>query len=213
MLVLGGTFDPPHLGHLLLAECARVELGEERVVFVPAGDPWRKTLPGAVAAAVPARRVTPARQRLAMLRLAVRGNAAFEADGREVRRKGPSYTSDTLSELRAEGVTDVTLLLGSDAVADMRYWHEPARILELARVATVVKPGGMPVAEAVRALTEVAPGAAERVVEVGSMPPLAVSSTLIRERVAAGLPVRYLVPDAVERYVKERGLYAAGRRG
>ncbi|MEZ4480488.1 MAG: nicotinate-nucleotide adenylyltransferase [Dehalococcoidia bacterium] len=158
MLLLGGTFDPPHLGHLLLAECARVELCEERVVFVPAGDPWRKTLPGAVAAAVPSRQVTPARQRLAMLRLAVRGNPAFSVDDREVRRKGPSYTSETLSELQAEGVTDVTLLLGSDAVADMRYWHEPSRILEMARVAAVVKPGGMPVAEAVRALEGVVLG-------------------------------------------------------
>ncbi|MGE0571746.1 MAG: nicotinate-nucleotide adenylyltransferase [Dehalococcoidia bacterium] len=210
MLLLGGTFDPPHLGHLLLAECARVELGEGRVVFMPAGDPWRKTLPGAVAAAVPARQVTPARQRLAMLRLAVRGNAAFAVDDREVRRKGPTYTSDTLAELQAEGETDVTLLLGSDAVADMRYWHEPGRILELARVAAVVKPGGMPVAEAVRALAGVVPGAAGRVVEVGSMPPLAISSTLIRERVAAGLPVRYLVPDAVEQYIRTRGLYAGG---
>ncbi|MFN0147024.1 MAG: nicotinate-nucleotide adenylyltransferase [Dehalococcoidia bacterium] len=190
LLLLGGTFDPPHIGHLFLAECTRAQFGG-RVVFLPAGDPWRKTT-GAVGGR---RELTPAALRLEMVRLAVRGNRAFSVDDREVRRAGPSYTVDTLRELRAEGDADLVLIVGSDALADMPNWREAAAIPELARVAVALKAGA-----------EVALPAWATAVE---MPPLPVSSTLIRSRAAAGLPIRYLVPEPVRRFIAREGLYRA----
>ncbi|MGE5596035.1 MAG: nicotinate-nicotinamide nucleotide adenylyltransferase, partial [Hyphomicrobiales bacterium] len=113
LVVLGGTFDPVHVAHLVLGECARVQFGAERVVFLPAGDPYRKTGTGGRGAGPggsAVREVTAAEHRLAMLRLAVAGNERFEADDREVRRGGPTYTIDTLTELHAEGVRDIVLI-------------------------------------------------------------------------------------------------------
>ncbi|MFN0093797.1 MAG: nicotinate-nucleotide adenylyltransferase [Dehalococcoidia bacterium] len=182
LLVFGGTFDPPHFGHLLFAECARQQFEASHVSFVVAGDPWRKH----------GLAVTPAPLRLEMVRLAVRGNPAFVVDAREVLRAGPSYTVDTLSELRAAGHADIVLLLGSDALADLPNWKEPERIRELARLAIAPKPGAPPPPEGVDAV---------------AMPPLAISSTLVRGRVRDGLPVRYLLPDSVASFIAARGLY------
>jgi nicotinate-nucleotide adenylyltransferase len=220
MLILGGTFDPPHVGHLVLAGCASAELGEETVTLMPAGDPWRKTV-----ATAEVRRPSPARVRLAMARLAVAdANRRFGAaapsrndqqpvavvvDEREIRRRGPTYTADTLAELGAEGAGEITLLLGSDALADLPNWHEPARIFELARVAVATKPGGTPFAEALALAEAAVPGCSARVVELRTVPPLAISSTMVRERVARGLPIAYLVPPSVERYIRRAGLYGA----
>ena len=120
---LGGTFDPPHFGHLFLAECARAQFALERVLFIPAGDPYRKK-----------RAMTPAAQRLEMTRLAVQGNPGFSVDDLEVRREGPTYTVDTLEELGARGEGAVVFIIGSDALADMRNWKDPRRIEELARL-------------------------------------------------------------------------------
>lgn len=203
LVLLGGTFDPPHLGHLLLGECARVQFGARRVVYLPAGDPYRKTGsagPGPGAFGPPRREVSPVAHRLEMTRLAIRGNRHFALDEREARRDGPTYTVDTLEELCAEGCDDVVLVLGSDAIADMPNWKQPERIVELARIAVVAKDPEAPV--------PAAPGGvpATRV----EMPYLPISSTLVRERVARGLPVRYLVPDAVERYIRRHGLYRDG---
>jgi nicotinate-nucleotide adenylyltransferase len=131
----------------------------------------------------------------------------FAVDGREVRRRGPTYTADTLAELRAEGHGDLVLLLGTDALADLPNWHEPRRLLELARIAVAAKPGAAPFARALAAVEGVAPGARERVVPLRTVPPLDVSSTLIRARVRAGLPIGYLVPRPVERYIAHHGLY------
>ena len=190
LLLLGGTFDPPHIGHLFLAVCARAQFGG-RVLFMPAGDPWRKRT-GAVGEP---RALTPAPLRLEMARLAVRGNRAFSVDDREVRREGPSYTVDTLRELRTEGHGDIVLIVGSDALADMPNWKEHAEIPALARVAVAMKAG-----------TQVELPAWAAVVD---MPPLPLSSTLIRARVAAGLPIRYLVPGRVRRFIAREGLYRA----
>lgn len=192
LVLLGGTFDPPHFGHLLLGECARVQFGAAEVRFLPAGDPYRKagTRPGG---ADP----TPAYHRLAMTRLAVAGNSAFRVDDRETRRQGPTYTVDTLEELRAElgaGGPELILVLGSDAVADMPNWKTPGRILELARVVVAEKDGA---------------ARDERFARV-EMPRLPISSTLIRERVARRQPVRYLVPDAVAAYIAAEALYRPG---
>ncbi len=192
--LLGGTFDPPHIGHLVLGECVAAQFGCERVLFVPAGNPYRKTAtptPENVRAPVDARVVTPGELRLEMVESALGGNERFAADGREVRRAGPSYTVDTLRELRADGHEDIVLVLGSDALADMPNWREPEEIRRLARVVIAEKEPG------------VGTGGFERV----EMPLLRVSSTEIRRRVAEGRPIRYLVQEAVERLIGERGLY------
>ena len=182
LLILGGTFDPPHIGHLVLAECARVQFAASRVVFVPAGDPYRKT----------GRHVSSAHHRLAMVRLAIADNPAFAIDEREVRRDGPTYTVETLEELRAEGHAHIVLILGADAVEDMPQWKHPGRIRELATLAVApqdTQSAGLPGYLTV------------------DMPPLSISSTLIRNRVASGRPIRYLTTDSVARYVAEHGLY------
>lgn len=190
LLILGGTFDPPHIGHLVLGECARHQFGG-RVVYLPAGDPWRKTS-GAIGER---RAISPAPLRLEMIAAAVRGNRHFSVDDREVRRRGPSYTVETLAEYHAEGVTDLVLVIGSDALADLPNWREPERIRALARIAVTRKTGET--ATFPDWVTEIA------------MPPLALSSTLVRARVARGEPIRYLVPDAVERIIRREGLYRA----
>ncbi len=190
--LLGGTFDPPHLGHLVLGECARVQLGLDRVAFMPAGDPWRKA----------GRDVSAAGHRLAMTHLAIAGNPAFRLDEREVERLGPTYTVDTLRELHAQGMDDVVLILGGDALADMPAWREPDVIAALARLA--VAPTGADAGEQAWLAAQIGLDAPPIVVE---MPPLPVSSTLVRERVREGRPIRYLVPEAVETYIREHGLY------
>jgi nicotinate-nucleotide adenylyltransferase len=185
LLLLGGTFDPPHLGHLFLAECARAQFARgaagPSVLFLPAGDPYRKA----------ARVVSPAHHRLAMTRLAIESNPHFALDDREIRRAGPSYTVDTLDELHAEGRNNLILILGSDAIADMPNWKQPERIPELATIAIAAKDSGLRTQDS----------------ELIAMPLLPISSTLIRQRVLAGEPIRYLVPESVESYIREHHLY------
>lgn len=196
--VLGGTFDPPHIGHLVLGECVAAQFDCERVLFIPAGDPYRKSgtaTPENQSASVDARSVTPAAIRLEMVRLAVADNPRFAADGREVQRGGPSYTVDTLRELHAEGHNDIILVLGSDALADMPNWREPGEIRRLARIVVAEKE----------------PGASTAGFERVDMPLLRISSTEIRERVRRGQPIRYLVPEAVARFIVDRGLYEPAR--
>lgn len=189
--VLGGSFDPPHLGHLALAEWARVELGLARVLFVPAGDPPHKARGS----------VTAARHRLAMTRAAVRGNDAFEVRDLEVRRKGPSYTVDTVRELAAElGRVRLVLLMGADMFATFGTWREPDAILARAQVAVALRPGARK-PRAGRWATE------GHGVTFLQNPGLEVSSTTLRARARAGLSLRYLVPDAVARHVEKHALY------
>ncbi|MCE7926935.1 MAG: nicotinate-nicotinamide nucleotide adenylyltransferase, partial [Chloroflexi bacterium CFX7] len=128
-MLVGGTFDPPHVGHLLMAECARWQSAAREARFIPAGDPYRKA----------GREVSSAGHRLAMTRLAILHNDAFTVDDREVRRSGPSYTVDTLEEYHAEGERDLALVIGIDALADMPAWKTPARIGELARLLVALK--------------------------------------------------------------------------
>ena len=192
--ILGGTFDPPHIGHLVLGECVAQQFDCERVLFIPAGNPYRKT--GADTrenrtAAVRPRKVTIAGLRLEMVRLAVDSNPTFSADGREVRRGGPTYTVDTLRELRSEGQEDLVLVFGSDAVADLPNWREPEEIQRLARIVVAEKSAGADTADF------------ERV----TMPQLGISSTLIRERVRRGQSIRYLVPESVRKFIELQRLY------
>ena len=190
--VLGGTFDPPHIGHLILAEVAREQLRLDSVFFIPAGDPWRKA----------DRSVTPAIHRLAMTRLAIMDNEAFELDDCEVRREGPTYTTDTLRELRSRLSADDVLvfLAGQDALADMPYWKDPAGIAETAVIAIAPREGYEPPAGL--------PFDTSALLRI-DMPFVDISSTSLRERAKRGLSLRYLVPPAVAAYIRENGLYSS----
>lgn len=197
--VLGGTFDPPHLGHLILAQEAHQALGLTQVRFVPAGEPWRKA----------GRELSPREHRLAMVRLAVADNPAFAVSTAEVDRPGPSYTAETLAELRAQlgAESELFFIMGGDSLADFPHWHEPLRILELARLAVAER---SPVGD--EGFEEGIPeGLAEdlrgRVVWL-TMPLIAISASAVRQRVRRGLSIRYWVPEAVEQYVRRHGLYA-----
>ncbi len=194
--LMGGTFNPIHYGHLGAAEECRVRLGLDRVLFIPAGEPPHKR----------ARPVTPAADRVAMVELAIADNPAFEICRIEVERCGPSYTADTLAELREKHGPDAELyfILGMDSLAEILTWHQPARIAELARLVAVSRGGVAPFDPG--RLEPGIPNARERVI-VLSGPELTISSTDLRERVASGLPIRYQVPPSVEEYVRRHNLY------
>jgi len=188
--LLGGTFDPPHLGHLVVAECARVALDLDEVRLVVAGDPWMK-------GSAP----SPPEVRLALVEAAVAGDPHVRADARELARSGPTYTADTLAELAAESVgAELFFLLGEDAAADLPSWERIDEAFARATFVVVTRPGQHAPAP------EELPGAVVHL----EVPQLEVSSTELRERYRTGDATRYLVPDAVDRLVRERGLYGAG---
>jgi nicotinate-nucleotide adenylyltransferase len=194
--VLGGTFDPVHLGHLILADEAREALALDRLLLMPAAQPWRKS----------EREVTAADHRLAMLWLAVADNPAFDISTLEIDRGGPTFTVETLAALRAKmaAPADLIFLLGDDALLDMPHWRDPAGILRLARLGVAARPGGPPID--FDALERLLPGVTARV-EVVPMPLIDISSTDIRRRVREGRSVRYLLPRPVQDYIAEHGLY------
>lgn len=203
--VFGGSFDPVHLGHLILAECCREQAGLDRVVFVPAAVPPHKR----------DRRLAPAADRLAMLRLATGGHDAFEVSTVELDRGGVSWTVDTLAGLAAvHPGAEIRLILGPDSLADLPTWRDPARILALAEPLAVERDVLDDVAAlaADRRLVDLA--GAERLARLVAgrvrMPAIGIRASGIRERLAAGRSIRYLVPRAVEAYVRTHGLYAAG---
>jgi nicotinate-nucleotide adenylyltransferase len=191
--VLGGTFDPVHIGHLILGETAREQARLERVLFVPAGQQWRKA----------ERETAPAEHRVAMVRLAIEGHPQFELSLLEVQRPGPSYTEVTLEALRAGNAEqELFFIIGRDALADLPNWRAPARILELAALLVAERPGeGGGAAE-----EAVLPGLKARL-EWLRMPLIEVSASDIRRRVYEGRSIRYLTPDPVVRYIAEKGLY------
>jgi len=184
LAIFGGTFDPPHVGHLIVAQDAIDALHLDRLVFVPASIPPHKR---DVA-------VTPAATRLDMLHAAVAGNDMFRIDEIEIRRGGPSFTVDTLREYR-ERLPDVELylLIGTDQWAEFETWRDPGTIRQLSRVAVLAREGVAPA------------GAAD--VEMVPVTRVDISSTDIRRRVAAGRPIRYLVPEAVASIIERTGLY------
>lgn len=189
--VFGGTFDPPHLGHLILAQRAYEQLGLDRVLFVPTGDPWRKRL----------RRVTAAFHRIAMTRLAAVDNPVFFVDDCEVSRAGATYTLDTLCQLNARfgPGTELVFIVGEDALADMPRWRAPAAIAAEAIIAVAPREG---------VELPPLPFSADRLVKV-RMPYIGISSTELRARVGSGLSIRYQVPSSVEAYIRQHGLYRA----
>jgi nicotinate-nucleotide adenylyltransferase len=200
--LFGGTFDPPHIGHLIVAQDAALALGLDRILFIPAAQPPHKL----------ERVVTPAALRARMLDLAVAGDPRYGVDRLELERPGPSYSVDTLRALR-ERSPDVswTLLVGADQYADFATWRSPQEISRLARVAVLsrglaaqsaAEPGRPAAGPAAPAVTELAAGGVQVVVTR-----IDISSTEVRGRVAAGLPIRYLVPAAVETFIGAAGLY------
>ena len=191
--VLGGTFDPVHKGHLIIAQEAALELGLEMVHFIPAGEPPLKD-----------HEVTPAHHRLQMLRLALAGDKGFRLSTLELERPGLSYTVDTLLELRRTDPRELYLILGKDAVAGLPRWHRPQELVSLCYIAAVPRPGVLE--PDVAALEDALPGLRERL-RLLSGPNIGISASEIRQRVARGLPVRYLLPAGVDGYIREHGLY------
>ena len=193
--LLGGTFNPPHTGHLLCAQSAAIALGLDEVRLIPARVPPHKAVPEDPGVAV----------RLEMCRLAVEGDPLLSVSGVEADRPGPSFTADTLRALHdAEPEHELTFIVGADMARSLRSWREPEAVLSLARLA-VAERQGVTRAEILREL-EGLPGVPERV-GFFDMPRFDVSSTMVRDRAGAGLPIRHLVPDAVAEYVQARGLY------
>jgi len=200
--IYGGSFDPVHIGHLILAESARDQAGLDRVVFMPAAAPPHK----------PDRILAAGSHRLEMLRLATGGHDAFAVSSLELDRGGTSYTVDTLAALAADYPEDsLALLLGPDAVAGFATWREPAAIAAMAELIAVereslddlpaaVRSGGL---EAVLGDAAVAGLLGRRV----RMPAIGIRATDLRAAIAAGTSIRYQTPRAVERYIASHGLY------
>ena len=189
--LLGGTFDPIHLGHLRAAESARECLDLDLVAFVPSAVPPHR--PG---------RLTAATDRFAMACLACGGHPRFVAWDTELRRAGPSYTVETIEVVRAERPgDDLVLVVGSDTWPEMASWREPEKLFSHVTVAVVDRPGAPPIDP------EPAAFGGRGVVRVEG-PSLPISATVVRERVRQGLSVRFLVPDTVAEYISKRGLYS-----
>ena len=192
--VLGSAFNPPHLGHLALAQEALWQLGLDEVVLVPTGE-------------APHKRIVddPGRElRLAMTRLAAADDPRFTVSTLEVEREGPSYTYETLELLaRERGEPDLVFVMGADAAVGFESWREPQRVVELARLA-VARRSGVSDADVGAVMRSV--GAEGRATML-EMPQFGVSSSAVRERAAAGRPLRYLVPEAVARFIEEKGIY------
>lgn len=197
--ILGGTFDPPHVGHLWLATLAADAMRLDRVLFMPAAQPPHKD--GDV--------VSRATDRLIMTRLAMAGDPLFELCTIEMQRPGPSYTIDSVEELGAQYGPQVTLFLimAADSLAQIDTWREPDRLLERIRWIVGPRPGNpMPAREALEARF----GEQADRIHLLDGPSLDVSSTALRARVAAGEAIRYLVPRGVEDFIAERRLYRHG---
>ena len=195
--VLGGTFDPVHIGHLALAEQAREQLALERMLWVPSGDPWRKA----------DRTVTAAKHRAAMVRLAIEGHTSYKLCLLEIERSGPSYSVETLAELqRIEPGSELFFMLGLDALEDLPNWREPARLIELATLAVAARGARQPATEE---LDRRVPGLGGRVVWL-EMPHIDVSATELRRLAAEGADLRDRTPASVEAYIREHRLYRRG---
>ncbi len=193
--ILGGTFDPPHLGHLWLATLAADELGLSKVLLVPAAAPPHKRR----------RAISHAADRILMTRLAVASDPRLDVSLVEMEREGPSYTVDTLVELKARHAdAELVLIMAADSLAQVHSWREPDRLLELAIWAIGPRPGTELPSRA--ELAERYGRSAARV-HLLSGPSLDISASQVRRRVAAGRAIRYLVPRAVEEMILERGLY------
>ena len=191
--VMGGTFNPIHIGHLVTAEEAHYAFGLREVVFVPAGQPWQKERSN----------VADAEHRYLMTVIATASNPHFRVSRMEIERPGPTYTIETLRRLRGEvGDVDLYFITGADAILQILSWKDPEEVLGEARFIAATRPG-----YDLDRLEKELPAGFEDRVHVLEIPALAISSTDVRRRVREGRPVRYLLPEGVARYVEKNGLY------
>jgi nicotinate-nucleotide adenylyltransferase len=195
--VLGGTFDPIHIGHLKVAEEVTASLKLSEVIFMPAGQPWLKA----------DNLISPAEHRLEMMRLVLAGRSNFKLSTMEVERPGPTYTVDTMAELsRQLGEGDeLFFILGWDNLTQLPQWHEPSRLIKFCRLVAVPRVDFPP--PDLASLDAVIPGLSKRVILLNA-PRIDVNASEIRRMVREGLPIQNLVPEVVEKYIKEHGLYA-----
>jgi nicotinate-nucleotide adenylyltransferase len=194
--VLGGTFDPIHIGHLVVADEVTARLGLAEVLFVPAGQPWLKAN----------NIILTAEHRVQMVRLAIAGKPYFKLSTLEVERSGPTYTVDTTKELKEKFGADDELffILGWDNLEDLPRWHQPELLISMCRLVAVPRVG-CPVPD-LGSLEADIPGLSQRVIMLDK-PEIDISASVIRDRVRQGLTISHLVPEAVERYIKENRLY------
>ena len=194
--VLGGTFDPIHNGHIIVAEESMTQLDLAEVIFVPAGQPWLKG----------DRPVLAVEHRIQMVRLAITAHPGFKLSTIEVERDGPSYTVDTVAALLTQLNRDDELffIMGRDNLAQLPQWKQPSRLIEMCHLVGVPRPG-YPLPD-LRALDAVITGLLKRLT-VLERPEVDIGSTDIRRRVARGLSINHLVPGPVEEYIRQHGLY------
>jgi len=194
--VLGGTFDPVHNGHLIVAEEVKTRLNLAEIIFVPAGQPWLKA----------ERPISPAEHRLQMLRLALADKPYFKLSTIEIERTGPSYAVDTVAELRDKlgSEDELFFILGWDSLAELPQWREPSRLIKMCYLVAVPRPGYP--RPKLKTLEVIIRGLSQRVMLM-KKPEIDISASAIRERVARGLSIRHLVPEPVNRYIKEHRLY------
>jgi nicotinate-nucleotide adenylyltransferase len=196
--ILGGTFNPPHIGHLICAQEAHAQLGLDRVVLMPAGQPPHKQVSADLGAEA----------RHELCRLAVAGDERLAVSRLELERPGRSWTVDTLRALRDESPQDdLTFIVGGDMARSLPTWREPETVLELATLAVAERAGSE--REEIRGELRALPSASRDRVRFFDMPRIDVSSSAVRERVATGRPIRYLVPDAVADAIAGNGWYRA----
>jgi nicotinate-nucleotide adenylyltransferase len=199
--LMGGTFDPIHHAHLIVAEEVRAQLDLAEMVFIPAGNPPHKAERGN----------TDARHRLAMVQLAIASNPCFTVSRVEVDRPGPSYLVDTLRILHRQWGPDIFLsfVIGWDSLGEFHTWYDPRGILaQLTYLIVVRRPGYVDTGDYNKQLEARLPGITERI-RIVDVPQLDISSTDLRRRVAEGRPIKYQTPEAVERYIVEQHLYQA----
>lgn len=197
--VLGGTFDPVHIGHLVVAEEARIRLGFKEVLFVPAGQPWLKL----------DRNITPVVHRVEMVRRAIADNPHFKLCTIEVERPGPSYTVDTLTRLQKQLGSEASLffIIGRDTLAELPLWKEPEKLIQLCRLVVAPRLGS----KDLKHLETAIPGLLDKVIQL-DMPVIGISSSGIRQRIAQGLSIRYWVPAEVEKYITGHKIYPTSAR-
>lgn len=194
--ILGGTFDPIHYGHLLLAETCREQLDLSQIRLLPAGAPPHKTGKG----------ITDGHTRADMVQLAISGYPEYTVDRREIRREGPSFTVDTLTNFRTEYPdAELFFLMGADSLRDIPGWKQPERILELATVVAVNRPG-LEAPDDQQVFDWVGQEFAKRIITL-SMPGTDLSATALRHRVAAGQNLRFMTPRAVEMFINQHRVY------
>ena len=195
--IMGGTFDPIHYGHLVLAETVRDDFGLDRIIFLPSGDPPHKKHEP----------VTPAASRLEMVRLAVEGNPGFEVSPMEVERKGYSYTYDTMKAMNAlyPDNHQFFFITGADAILEILAWKEVDRLSGLCSFIAATRPGTE--IGKLSAFLDSLPESLRSRIHLTQVPPLEISSTGIRKRIRENKSITYLLPPAVEEYIRKEGLY------